>query len=84
MDIRVSINSEVPAMNIPSGVNTDFVRIKQHKRFHIVRDTDTQAWAFDFAMIWSGKTKTEAEISQNSEEPIFVIECELIDNKNYL
>ena len=34
---------------------------------------------FDFSMIWTGQTKTEAEKKQTNEDPIFEVACELID-----
>ena len=80
IDIRVSLKQETEVVHVDPCVNTTLVRIKQHRRFV----TDSETWAFDFAMTWSGKTKTEAEESQSCKDPEFEVECELIDTKKEL
>ena len=77
-DIRISLKNELPVTqsNIPTAVNPDFVRIKQRKRFR----SENSKWAFDFTMSWSGRNKDEAELSQQTNEPLFELECELVDN----
>lgn len=76
IDLRVSLKSEdtVDAV-VPPCVQTTLVRIKQRRRF----TTLDGAWAFDFSMSWSGATKTKAELQQSSSDPVFEIECELLD-----
>lgn len=74
-DIRVSLKLEEPIVRMQTCVRTTMVRIKQRRRF----TTDDSIWGFDFAMLWSGHNKTEAEKSQASCDPQFEIECELID-----
>lgn len=74
-DIRVSLKLEEPIVRMQTCVKTTMVRIKQRRRF----TTDDHIWGFDFAMLWSGSSKTQAERSQASCDPQFEIECELID-----
>ena len=73
--IRVSLKSEDEIVDPPNSVNPYLVRIKQTKRFL----TDNKCWAFDFSMVWSGKTKSDAEHSQMTEDALLEIECELVD-----
>ena len=75
MDMRASLKYEEPIVRMQTCVTTTLVRIKQRRRF----TTSDGIWAFDFAMLWSGKTKTIAEQLQSSTDPQFEIECELID-----
>lgn len=80
MDIRISLKCEDKINNMDTCVNTSLVRIKQRRRFV----TQCGIWAFDFAMIWSGRTKTDAELMQSKADPMFEIECEMIDAKKML
>ena len=75
MSVRLSLKSEKDVKNAPLSTNPYLVRIKQRKRFV----TENKTWAFDFSMTWSGKTKSQAELSQMNDEAIFEIECECID-----
>lgn len=80
MDMRVSLKSETPVKDVPTCVKTKAVRIKQRKRFK----TKCSIWAFDFGMSWTGETKTEAEEQQAKNDPVFEVECELINVEKYL
>lgn len=73
--IRVSLKEERPVANVPACVTSNLVRIKQRRRF----TTADRVWAFDFSITWSGANKTEAERNQAEREPMFEIECELIN-----
>ena len=74
-DIRISLKSETPVLRLQPCVSTDMVRIKQRRRF----TTACGKWAFDFSIIWSGKDKTSAEYAQSTTDPMFEVECELIN-----
>lgn len=80
VDIRISLKDEKEVQHTDACVRTHMVRIKQRRRFV----TENGAWAFDFALSWSGKTKTDAEKAQASEDPQFEVECELIDAERVL
>lgn len=79
-DVRVSLKSEATVLRLQPCVNTDMVRIKQRRRFV----TSCGKWAFDFSIIWSGKDKTSAEIAQSTRDPMFEVECELLDPQKTL
>ena len=80
IDMRVSLKREKPVFNLQSCVNTTLVRIKQKRRFVTINGQ----WAFDFSMSWSGKNKTDAEQKQASVDPVFEVECELLDPERTL
>jgi hypothetical protein len=73
--IRVSLKEEKAVQTTAPCVQTTLVRIKQRRRFTTV----DKMWAFDFAVTWSGETKTIAEHNQANNDPVFEIECELIN-----
>lgn len=73
--IRVSLKEEKVVQVTAPCVQTTLVRIKQRRRF----TTIDKMWAFDFAVTWSGETKTIAEHNQSHNDPVFEIECELIN-----
>lgn len=79
-DIRISLKTEDPVLAVPTCTQTLLVRIKQRRRFV----TADGCWAFDFAMSWSAPTKTEAESKQATSDPVFEVECELIDAEQVL
>ena len=79
-DIRVAVKREITVPDPETCVATDRVRIKQHRRFK----TRCGTWCFDFSLVWSGRTKTEAERKQCSSDPEFEIECELLKPTRYL
>ena len=79
-DMRISLKSEETVTPPPVAVSTTLVRIKQRRRFLIGDGT----WAFDFAMSWSAPTKTLAEQKQSEQDPMFEVECELIEVARYL
>lgn len=80
VDMRVSLNVELPVLHVPPCVTTDFVRIKQRSRFV----TECSCWAFDFSIVWSGADKTSAEMAQSTCDPTYEVECELIDASKLL
>lgn len=80
VDLRISLKLETPVLRLQPCVKTDLVRIKQRRRFV----TTCGRWAFDFAIIWSGKDKTTAESAQSTCDPDFEVECELIDARQML
>ena len=74
-DLRVSLKHEIKVLRTNPCVQTSLVRIKQRRRFVTI----DKKWAYDFTMSWSGATKTKAEACQSSCDPVFEVECELLD-----
>ena len=76
--VKFSISEEIPYNNmVPIVTNTDHVRIQQRRTFIYKK-----SWIYDFSMIWSGVTKTEAEIQQKNEDSLFEFEIEM--DRSYL
>ena len=73
--VKVSLNREAPVNDhlVPVIVNTEHVRIQQRRSY-----TYHSNWQYDFSMTWSGRTKSEAERSQQLDDPTFEMEIELI------
>jgi hypothetical protein len=55
IDVRISLKEEVHVHELPTFVNTDFVRIKERKSFYF------NQWRYDFTKVWQGKSVSEAE-----------------------
>ena len=81
--IRVAVKFETPSSHVPSAINTTCMRIKQTQRFSLRHSSGQRYFVFDFSMTWSGKTKFEAEQKQQTENPTYELECELV-NRDYL
>ena len=73
MDVRVALARETPVADPVALVPTTHVRIKQRRTFVAGRSP----FAFDCSFVWSGPTRTLAEMAQVSAEPVFEVECEL-------
>lgn len=80
MHVRISLKTENVINDVSSAVNPTLVRIKQRRRFV----TENNIWGFDFSMTWSGQTKSDAEYAQMHHDAVFEIECELLENEQYL
>lgn len=83
-DLRISLNREesVPASELPRIVNPTFMRIKSRKTYFYTSEDSPASkpiWRFDLTKSWSAPTKTQAEIKQRTEDPVFEIELECIN-----
>ena len=87
-DVRVSASLErlIPPELLPIAVAPDLVRIKQRKRFFLASlGVDNEAFTFDLTIVYAGKTKSEAEQRQSTqEEPSFEVEVECLQPREYL
>lgn len=79
VDIRVALKDEAPVRNVPACVTPSAVRIKQRRKFRIHK-----FWELHFTLAWSGRTKTEAENAQSTKDPVFEVECELVNTEECL
>jgi hypothetical protein len=87
-DVRVAASLErlIPAELLPIAVSPDMVRIKQRKRFFLSSlGVDNETFSFDLSIIYSGKTKSEAEQKQSHPKaPSFEVEIECLQPREYL
>lgn len=90
-DLRISKRKEVPVhidSEMPTVFSPTHVRIKQRRSYtYRPRNGEWQGdvWRYDISIIWSGRTKTEAERWQRSDRPpIYEVEIEYIGGAAYL
>jgi hypothetical protein len=88
LDARVSSSLErsVSSSILPVAVSPDLVRIKQRKRFFLSSlGVPTDCFSFDMSIVYSGRTKTEAEHKQQqNDQASFEVECECLAPREYL
>jgi len=84
--VAVSVEQRVAADALPIAVTPDLVRIKQRKRFFVNSlGVDRPAFAIDATVVYSGKTRSEAERRQAAtQEPSYEIEVECLEPRAYL
>lgn len=74
--IELSQEQIFESYDMPQVAHPNFVRIQQRRSF-LYGGNPPGNWKYDFSMTWKGTSKTDAEISQSKEEPIFEFEIEL-------
>lgn len=77
---RIEHSSEIPVATTPTVCMPTHVRIKQRKTFNDVRDGGV-VWVYELSKTWSGNNRSIVEHLQHISEPIYEVECELVDNK---
>ncbi|AVK74722.1 hypothetical protein pqer_cds_300 [Pandoravirus quercus] len=79
-DLRVALSHEEQVLpnRVPNVAQPERVAIRQRRRFA------AGAWAVDLTMVWSGRTKEEAEQRQRRSAPEYHVEVECIDPVGYL
>ena len=84
--IAASLEKTIPADLLPIAVTPDFVRIKQRKRFYLSSlGVDKETFSYDLSIVYSGKTKSEAEQKQSDQQdPCFEVEVECLQPYEYL
>jgi hypothetical protein len=84
-DFRISVSSEEIVKNedLPSIVNPKHVRLKHSKSFFLLKN-NINVWRIDLSKCWSSNSRTSVEEKQHTENPIYEVECELIDTNIYL
>jgi len=83
-DLRVNLSFEevISRENLPTIVNPSFMRIKCRKSFYYTSEqfpSSVPIWKLDLTRSWSGASKSEAELRQKTEEPVYEIEIECIN-----
>lgn len=75
---RLSLSHEQP-VDPPGICIPTYVRIKQQKVFADARADMGIVWVYELSKTWSANTRAAAEHLQHVTEPIYEVECELID-----
>jgi hypothetical protein len=78
---RVAWASEAPVakQDVPFATEVQHMRIKQRRSIEIrPPELTVPLWRYDFTMVWSGRNKQEAEVSQRSGPPRYELEVEVV------
>ena len=75
---RLTLSHEIPVLNPPASCVPTHVRIKQRRTFKDVREGAT-VWAYELSRTWSANSRSAVEHKQHMNEPIYEVECELVD-----
>lgn len=75
---RVACATEVAEAHPPSTCVPTHVRVKQRRRFEDVR-LGKVVWAYELSKVWSGPSSSVVEHLQHTSEPVYEVECELVD-----
>lgn len=75
---RVSVSTERPLATPPQSCIPTHVRIQQRRRFLDVRDGRV-VWAYELSRTWSASSRSVVEHAQHMTEPVYEVECELVD-----
>lgn len=77
---RIAAARERQIHNVEPACLPTHVRIKQRKTFADVREGRV-VWAYELSKTWSGRTRNAAEHVQMHGEPVYEVECELVDEE---
>ena len=81
---RVAVSDEPPVAEVPPVCMPTLVRIKQRRCFQDVREGSV-VWSYELSKTWSASSRSAAEHLQHHQEPVFEVECELVDaGRKYL
>lgn len=76
---RVEVSNELPVECPPQWAFINYVRVKQRRSF-IDRRDGGDVWRYELSRVWSGTTRDSVEHSQHNSEPLYEVECELVDS----
>jgi len=84
-DLRVALSEEIPVTDVAAIVLPTAVRLKHVKRYYYRHgDVETNTWCFELSKTWTAPSRTEAEDKQYNDIPVYEIECELTDTREYV
>jgi len=75
---RLECSEERPLETPPNMCIPTFVRVKQRRRFLDRRD-DCTVWCYELSKTWSASSRVAVEHKQHVSEPVYEVECELLD-----
>jgi hypothetical protein len=69
----------VPPDKLPFSTEVDHMRIKQRRSIEVrPKEISSALWRYDFTMVWSGGNKQAAEIQQQTSDPRYELEVEVL------
>ena len=75
---RAALSTERPLSDPPHACLPTCVRVKQRRCFRDVRDGRV-VWSYELSKTWTGNTRSAVEHLQHMSEPVYEVECELVD-----
>jgi len=75
---RVTFSIEHPVDNPPASCVVHYCRVKQRKRV-VDRREGGVVWAYELSRTWSASSRDAVEHQQRMVEPVYEVECELVD-----
>lgn len=75
---RVALSREIPVVDVPDSCLPYHVRIKQRRCFRDRRD-GAVTWVYELSKTWSASGRSAVEHLQHVSEPVYEVECELVD-----
>jgi len=78
---RICLSHEIPVTDPPRSCVPTHIRIKQKKVFYDVRGEMGVIWAYELSRTWSANSRAAVEHRQHVSEPMYEVECELVDEK---
>ena len=77
---RLTLSREIPVLKPPSSCVPTHIRIKQRRRFEASIGGKV-TWIYELSRTWSANTRSAVEHKQHMNEPIYEVECELVDEE---
>jgi hypothetical protein len=77
---RLVLSVEHPVQNPPDTCVPTHVRVQQRKCFRDVRQGGV-VWSYELSKTWSATSRHAVEEKQHLCEPIYEVECELVDSE---
>jgi len=78
---RIEISTETPVDCVPVSTLIQGVRVKQRRVFTDARKDSGVVWKYEMCRTWHGNTREAVEYNQHNCEPVYEIECELVDSE---
>lgn len=75
---RIVYATEIPYTTCPGACIPTYVRVKQRRAFRDVRGGSV-VWSYELARTWSAGSRSAVEHLQHMSEPVYEVECELVD-----
>ncbi|MEC7001378.1 MAG: hypothetical protein VXX04_06030, partial [Actinomycetota bacterium] len=76
---RMTACIEHPVDPPPASCLVNHVRVKQRRRFLDVRGDDHVVFSFELSKTWFAGSRDAVEFQQHNADPVYEVECELID-----
>ena len=81
---RISLSTERECIKLPKFCTPSKVRLKERVCF-VDKRHDKHVWRYELSKTWTAPTRVAVETLKKISEPVFEVECELVDeDRQYL